>query len=243
MKKVSLVTGSSRGIGKACIIDFASKGYNVVINYLNSEKEALELQKYVIDNYDVDAITIKADVSDEEEVKKMIGKIIDHFGKIDVVVNNASIAIDTTFDDKSTNNFKKILDINLIGSFLICKYASKVMNKGSIINIVSTNGIDTYYPYSLDYDASKAAVISLTHNLSILLSPNIRVNAVAPGWVNTDMNKDLDASFIKEENKKIYLNRFAKADEIAKVVTFLASDDASYINNEIIRVDGGSNHA
>lgn len=243
MKKVSLVTGSSRGIGKACIIDFASKGYNVIINYLNSEKEALELQKYVIDNYDVDAITIKADVSDEEEVKKMIGKIIEHFGKIDVVVNNASIAIDTTFDDKSTNNFKKILDINLIGSFLICKYASKVMNKGSIINIVSTNGIDTYYPYSLDYDASKAAVISLTHNLSILLSPNIRVNAVASGWVNTDMNKELDASFIKEENKKNYLNRFAEADEIAKVVTFLASDDASYINNEIIRVDGGSNHA
>ena len=114
------------------------------------------------------------------------------------------------------------------------------MSKGSaIINISSNTGIDANYPYGLDYDASKAGIISLTHNLAQLYSPDIRVNTVAPGWVMTDMNRELDDDYIKEECEKILVGRFAQASEIAKVVTFLASEDASYINNAIIRVDGG----
>ena len=115
----------------------------------------------------------------------------------------------------------------------------KEEKKGCIINISSTNGIDTNYPYSLDYDASKAGVISLTKNLAKELAPNIRVNAIAPGWVNTDMNKNLTDNFIKEEQEKILLNRFAEDYEIAKVIYFLSTEDASYINGSIIRVDGG----
>jgi len=242
VKKTVLVTGASRGLGRSTIIKFASNGYNIVINYNSSYKEAKELEEYILNNYDSEVLTIKADISKENEVKEMIDKIINKFGSIEVLVNNAGIAIDTMFEDKNVDNFKKILDTNLIGTFLVSKYVGDVMlesGDGSIINVASTNGIDTYYPMSLDYDASKAGVISLTHNLALQYSPIIRVNAVAPGWVKTDMNKELDQDFIDTENKKIMLGRFANPDEIAKVIYFLGSNDASYINNEVIRIDGG----
>ncbi len=242
MNKVVLITGASRGIGKSIAQEFASKGYNVVINYLTSKENALELQKEIESKYHVKALTIKADVADEKEVLNMVDAVIAEFGFIDVLVNNAAIAIDTIFEDKNKENFLKILNTNLIGPFLVSKEVAKYMlarKKGSIINISSTNGIDTIYPESLDYDASKAGLISLTKNLAIEYAPYIRVNSVAPGWVVTDMNKELDYDFIKEEEKKILLARFADPMEIAKVVSFLASDDASYINGTIIRVDGG----
>ena len=240
--KIALVTGSSRGIGKATIIELASKGCNVIINYVNGEKEAEELKKYVNNKFNIDVMVIKADVSNEEEVKEMIDKIITKFNKIDILVNNAGIAIDNGFHEKTIDEFKKVLDVNLIGTYLVSKYVSVQMLKqkyGKIINVSSTNGINTNYPYSIDYDASKAGVISLTRNLALQLAPYINVNCVAPGWVNTEMNEELDENYIKEENKKILLNRFADPEEIAKVIAFLASDDASYVNNAVIRVDGG----
>ena len=246
MTKTVLVTGSSKGIGRATIIEFAKHGYNVVINYNSDEKGAKELEQFVKSNYNVEVLSIKCDVSDEMLVKKMVDEIISAFGKIDALVNNAGIAIDTTFEDKTVENFKKTLNVNLIGQFIVAKEVGKYMlenKKGSIVNISSTNGFETYYPYSLDYDASKAGVISLTHNLAIEYAPYIRVNSVAPGWVDTDMNKELDDDYVNEECKKIFLNRFGKPEEIAKVVYFLSSDDASYINGEIVRVDGGNYQA
>lgn len=125
-------------------------------------------------------------------------------GHIDIIINNAGISLDSEVDAKNKETFQKILDVNLIGTFLVCKYGHKIMKKGSIINISSTNGIDTYYPYGLDYDASKAGVISLTKNLAIEYAPNIRVNTVAPGWINTEMNKELDEEYRLEETKKYY---------------------------------------
>ena len=241
MNKVCLVTGSSRGIGKSTVIEFAKNGYDVVINYLNSESKALELKEEVESKYKVKALAIKCDVSKEDEVKDMVNTVINEFGKIDVLVNNAGIAIDTIFDDKNKESFNKILDINLIGTFLVSKEVGKHMmdrKTGSIINVSSTNGIDTVYPESLDYDASKAGVISLTKNLAKYYAPYIRVNTIAPGWVLTDMNKELDEDFEKEEKRKILLDRFADPEEIAKVIYFIAVD-ATYINNEVIRVDGG----
>lgn len=125
--KTVLVTGSSRGLGRSIIIKFAENNYNVVINYNNSKKEASEFEKYIKDNYEVEVLTIKADVGNEIEVKNMFNEIINKFNTIDVVVNNAGIAIDTIFEDKTVDNFHKILDTNLIGTFLVSKYASKYM--------------------------------------------------------------------------------------------------------------------
>lgn len=245
MKKTVLITGGSRGIGKATSLEFAKHGYNIVINYVNDDESAKNLKSYIVENYDVDVMLCKCNVSSEDGVKGMVNSIIDNYGNIDVLVNNAGIAIDTTFDDKKIENFKKILNVNLIGPFILSREVGNYMLKqgfGSIINVSSTNALDTYYEYSLDYDASKAGLVSLTHNLANHYAPNIRVNAVAPGWVDTEMNKELDSSYIKEECDKIYLKRFAKPEEIAKTIYFLASDDASYITGEVLRVDGGCNH-
>ncbi len=229
-----LVTGASRGLGEEIAKLFLNNGDNVYVNYNKSE----EIAKEKFSSFP-NAHLIKCDVSNEEEVKNMVKCIQDEVGSLDVLVNNAGIAIDTTLDDKTVANFNKILNTNLIGPFLVIKYARSLLKTtSSIINISSTNGIDTYYPYSMDYDASKAGLISLTHNMAVELAP-IRVNAVAPGWINTEMNKELDTEYIKEECKHILLNRFAEAKEIAEVVSFLASDKASYINNTVIRVDGG----
>lgn len=242
MKKTVLITGASRGIGRAIAKEFAWHAYNVVINYHHSEKEAINLKEKLERDYNVEVLTIKADVSNEEEVESMILKVINKFDTIDVLVNNAGIAIDSDLEDKTVEDFKRVIDVNLLGTFLVSKYAGQNMLKnqsGKIINISSTNGIDTNYPRGMDYDASKAGVISLTHNFANLLAPYVNVNAIASGWVNTETIINMEETYKAEEQKKILLERFATPDEIAKVVYFLASDEASYINSTVIRVDGG----
>jgi len=209
---------------------------------LTDKENAEELSNYLKEEYKIETLVIKADVSNEEQVKDMIQEIINKFGKIDVLVNNAGIAIDKEFEDRTVEDWKRTLEVNTIGTFLVSKYASENMmnNKsGKIINVSSTNGINTFFPSSIDYDASKAAIINLTYNLAIQFAPYINVNAVAPGWVNTEMNKELAEDLIKEETEKIYKKRFAEPEEIAKVICFLASEDAEYINGTVIKVDGG----
>ena len=237
---VVLITGASKGIGAEVAIKFAENNYDVVINYYRDDDSAKKIKKN-IEDLGQRCLLEKCDISNEEEAENMASDIINKFGNIDVLVNNAGIANDTLPFEKNIDDFKRVLDVNLIGTYLVTKYVVKYMKKGSIINVASTNALNQYYPYSLDYDASKAGIISLTHNLATILSPDIRVNAVCPGWVNTDMNKELDDNYIKEECKNIMLGRFASAREIANVIYFLASSDASYINNSIIRVDGGTN--
>ena len=241
-KVVALVTGSNRGIGASCIEEFAKKGVNVIINYCHHEKEAKDLEKHIKENYNVEVLTIKCDISKEDEVEEMINTITDHFGGLDILVNNASVSRDSLLLDKNIKEFKRVLDVNLIGTYLCSKYAGKVMlnqKRGKIINISSTNAIDTYYPESCDYDASKAGVISLTHNFAREFAPFINVNCICPGWVKTPMNKGLSLEQIAKEKKKILLNRFAEPIEIAKMIVFLSSSNADYVNDSIIRIDGG----
>ena len=239
-KKCVLVTGSSIGLGASIIRKYASMGYNTVITYNSHKDEAIELQKEIKDKYNTESLVIKCDISKEEDIENLKNEIINKFNKLDVLVNNASIAIDTTFSDKTKENYMKILEVNLVGTFLVSKIMSTIMSdNSSIINISSTNGIDTYYEYSLDYDSSKAGIINLSHNLANYLSPKIRVNTICPGWINTPMNKDMDTEFRKQEEDKILLKRFAEPNEIANLIYFISSEEASYINDSVIRIDGG----
>ena len=236
-----LITGASRGIGAATAREFAKNGFNVVINYVSNQDAANNLKAELETNYHIKALVIRCDVSQEEEVKEMIKVVKKELGDIDVLINNAGIAIDSTLEDKRVEDFKRILEVNLIGTYNTCKHIGTKMFKkkeGSILNISSTNGIDTYYPYSLDYDASKAGVISLTHNFAVSYAPYIRVNSIAPGWVNTEMNKELDEEYVKEECKRILLNRFCEPEEIAKEIYHVAVE-STYLNDAIIKVDGG----
>ena len=241
MSKVVLVTGSSLGLGRE-IIRLLAGNYAVILHYNNSYNDALSLKEEIDKKYNKDVMMVKCDLSSEKEIDSMLDVIYNRYDKIDVLINNAALAIDTCFEDKTKDNFMKTLEVNLIAPFLLSKkigHRMKEKKDGVIINISSTNGIDTYYPESLDYDASKAGLINLSHNLANYLAPYVRVNTVCPGWMNTSMNKDLDSEFKRQEEDKILLGRFGQAEEVAKVIKFLVSDDASYINDSILRVDGG----
>lgn len=242
--KVALITGGASGLGKAIARFLASKQINVIINYNTSKNSAIALKEELEKSYQVKVLLVKCDISKEDEVNNMIEEIKNNFSHIDYLVNNAAICLDNLYDDKTKENFMKTLEVNVVGTFLVSKLVGDMMyqNKsGSIVNISSTNGINKYFPMSLDYDASKAALNSLTHNLALEYAPFVRVNAIAPGWVKTENEmKDLDQDYIASEEEKIFIRRFAEKEEIAKIVYFLLSDDASYINNQIIVADGGT---
>lgn len=243
MNKVVLITGGSSGIGKETVYKFAKNGYDVIFTYNKSKETSKTIEKDIKSSYNVNIYSIKCDISMKNDVKSLANFVKDKTNKIDVLVNNAGIAIDNLFEEKTVEEFKKVIDTNLIGTFSVIKYLGNLINDGgSIINISSTNAIDSYYIESIDYDASKIGIISLTHNLAKYYAPKIRVNCICPGWVDTLMNKDLSKEQKDSENKKILLNRFAKPSEIANVIYFIASDEGNYINDAIIKVDGGRNN-
>ena len=240
--KVALITGSSRGIGRATALRLAREGCDIVVNYLKDEKSAQSVIKEIT-KLGRKAIAIKADVGKEDQIKSMIKETMKTFGKIDILVNNAGIVWDVPLWEKTSEQIQRTIDVNFKGVFFCTKYAALEMKKaksGVIINISSTNAIDTLSPDSTDYDATKAGVISMTKNFAQELAQyNIRVNCIAPGWVDTDINKELPKEYLREEAEHILLGRFGKPEEIASAVAFLASDDASFITRTILVVDGG----
>ena len=243
MGKVALVTGGAKGIGAAIVRELAESKVDLVINYLTSEKEALALAKEVKEKYSVKALTCKCDISDEKQVDEMVKTIEKEFGGVDILINNAAIDLSNMWHEKKSEDFKRTLDVNVVGAYNVARRVYKhMLNKkwGRIVNISSTNGINTYYPMCLEYDASKAALISLTHNLSIEFAPYVTVNAIAPGFIGTESELEgYDEEFLKSEQEKILVGRYGKPEEVAKLVGFLVSDDAGYINNSVIRIDGG----
>ena len=243
MNIVVLITGGAQGIGKATALELGKQGYDIVINYLTSKKEAHALKDMIIDNYGVRCMAIQCDVSKEDEVDQMISSIELELGGVDILINNAAVDLSNLFHLKNAEEFRKTLDVNVVGAFNCSKRVYRHMldqEYGRIINISSTNGINTYYPMCIDYDASKAALISMTHNLAFEFAPYVNVNCIAPGFIGTENELDgYDEEFLKEEVEKIMVNRYGDPQEVAYLVKFLISDEANFINNTVIRIDGG----
>lgn len=231
MKKV-LVTGGARGLGKSICHMFDKHGYMVIINYNHSEADAIKLRDELNN-----ALIYKADVSNEEEVKDMFDAIKKDVGNIDCIINNAGICKDNSLDSKTSEEFMDVIKVNLVGTYLVSKYSLDVMKKGCIINVASNNGFKGSYIESIDYDASKAGIINMTHNFAKYLSPDIRVNVICPGWIESDMTSNIDNYFKKSEIDKIMLGRFAKKEEIADAIYFMVSNE--YVNDCVLKIDGG----
>lgn len=239
--KVALVTGGSRGIGKEVAKKLASFGANLIINYTSREEAALETKKE-IEDFGVKCMVVKCDVSKSEEVNLMVDDVIKEFGQIDILVNNAGITRDGLLMRMKEEDFDKVIDINLKGVFNCTKAVSKPMMKkkfGKIINMSSVVGI-VGNPGQANYCASKAGVIGFTKaTAKELASRNININAIAPGFIDTDMTNVLSDDLKNTMLKSIPKNEFGKPEDVANVVAFLASSMSRYVTGQVINVDGG----
>ena len=240
--KTVLITGGSRGIGKAVAMKFAENGYQIIINYVSDKTDTEQLKKELLQVGAADILLIKADVSNSEDVKNMVKESIEKFEKIDVLVNNAGITKDNLLMRMSEEEFDKVIQINLKGTYLVTKEVTRYMmkkKKGSIVNLASVVGV-AGNAGQCNYAASKAGIIGFTKSVAKeLASRNIRANAVAPGFIETDMTNVLKDEIKENINSQIPLKRMGTAREVAELVYFLGEDASSYITAQTINVDGG----
>ena len=239
--KTALVTGASRGIGAAIALDLARKGFSVVINYRSDEAAATEVARQVR-ALGAECLAICADVADAAQVAAMFAQIDAHYGQLDVLVCNAGVLRDTLLGASEPADFDAVFAVNISGVVNCCREASKRMvsrRRGAIVNLSSVAATRPGRGQS-NYAASKGAVEAFTKALAVELAPRgVRVNAVAPGIIDTDMTRELRALAPEELNKRILLKRLGSAREVAAVVGFLCSDDASYVTAQVWNVDGG----
>ena len=241
MEKYALITGATRGIGKQIAITLAKQGYNIALNY-RKENEELENTKKEIEEIGVQILAVKGDVANFEDCENFVKQVIERFGQIDVLVNNAGITKDMLLMRMKKEDFEQVIDTNLVGTFNVTKNVVPYMMKarsGRIINISSVVGIAGNAGQT-NYSASKAGIIGFTKSLAKeIASRNILVNAVAPGFIETNMTDVLKDDVKQEIAKNIPLKRMGTTQDVANVVKFLASDDSSYITGQVINVDGG----
>lgn len=239
--KTALVTGGSRGIGRSIALALANEGANVIINYTSNEERALKVVEE-IESFNVKALAIKANVSKTEEIKEMMDRIEEVFDGIDILVNNAGITRDNLVIKMKEEDWDQVMDINLKGVFLCTKAVLRKMIKqkqGRIINLSSVVGV-VGNPGQVNYCASKAGVIGFTKSLAKeVAGKNITVNAIAPGFIETDMTDVLKDEIKEAMLKTIPLNSFGNPKDIANLAVFLASESSDYITGQIINVDGG----
>lgn len=241
MNKVAVITGAARGIGKAIALKFASQGYHVVINYRGSEEKANAVKEQCI-ALGVEALTYQGDVSHYQEMEDMMKAVMEKFGRIDVLVNNSGITKDQLLLKMDSESFMDVIDVNLKGTFNTIKAVSRIMMKqksGVIINMSSVIG-EIGNAGQANYAASKAGVLGLTKSIAKEFAPrHIRVNAIAPGFIATDMTDVLNEQTKENILQAILLKSLGEAEDVANVAYFLASDDAKYITGQVINVDGG----
>jgi 3-oxoacyl-[acyl-carrier protein] reductase len=240
--KVAIVTGASRGIGRAISKLFAQEGAKVVINYNKSEKEASSLAEE-IQKQGGEVLLVKADVSKADEVKKMVEMTVEKFGRIDILVNNAGILISAPFLETTEKIWDKTMDINLKGAYLCSKEVAPIMlkqKKGKIINMSSISGLPERSAIrNTAYVVSKVGIIGLTRSMALHLGSYINVNAISPGLIETDMAESLGQDRIKIGTEEAILKRIGKPEEIAYAALFLASDESDFITGEVLTVSGG----
>lgn len=239
--KFALVTGASRGIGRAIALALGKRGVNVAVNYAGSEERA-EQVVHELKSIGVESFKIKANVADEADVKTMMKEVVKTFGRLDILVNNAGITRDNLLMRMSIEEFREVIDTNLTGAFLCTKAVTRQMMKqryGKIVNIASIVGVSGN-PGQANYVAAKAGLIGLTKTTAKeLASRNVLVNAIAPGFIQTDMTDVLTEDQKDAILSQVPLEKLGEPEDIANVVCFLASDEAKYITGQTIHVDGG----
>lgn len=239
--KSALVTGASRGIGRAIALELASHGVNVAVNYAGSEAKAQAVVEE-LEQLGVQAFKVQADVANEADVKDMVKQVVNQFGSLDILVNNAGVTRDNLLMRMKEEEFDQVINTNLKGVFVCTKGVTRQMMKqraGKIINVASVVGVSGN-PGQANYVAAKAGVIGLTKTAAKeLASRNILVNAVAPGFISTDMTDELNDEQKASILERIPLAKLGTPEDIAKVIRFLASDDANYITGQTIHIDGG----
>lgn len=240
--KVALITGGSRGIGEKIAEKFASEGYNLVINYVSNIVNVKELEEKIKGNSNIEILFIQADVTSYESCENMVNKAIEKFGHIDVVVNNAGITKDGLLMRMKEEDFEKVINVNLKGTYNVTKNVIPYMMKqksGRIVNISSVVGVSGNAGQA-NYAASKAGIIGFTKSVAKeLASRNILANCVAPGFIKTDMTDVLSDSVKESINSQIPLKKIGTAEEVAKAVYFLGNEENTYITGQVLNVDGG----
>ena len=199
---VGIVTGSSKGIGRELIIGLAKKGIDVVITYNANEEKSNELKSYVEENYNVNALSVKCDISKEEDIVNLKNKVLNKYNRIDILINNAALSLDNSIDEKTKEEFMKVLEVNVVGTFLVIKHLYKNMKNGIIVNISSTDSIDTYNTFNIDYSVSKSGINMITKVCADAFK-DVKVISVLPNWTNTESIREMNPEFLKEELKRI----------------------------------------
>lgn len=235
--KTVLITGASRGIGASIALEFAKNNYNVVISYNSSKCEGEKVKEYIEKNYKVKCLMVKCDISSEIEVSHMVDLSLKEFGNIDVLINNASVSMDNDIMSKSKDEFLRVVEVNLVGTFLVTREVIKKCNVNTIVNISSTDSTSTYSKVNIDYSCSKAGVNILSKTFS-LCYPDIKICTIMPNWVNSETVLSMNSDYLEEEMKRIGQKKLIDKEYVTRK-TYEVVVDKFIKNGDIIRIDEG----